>query len=178
MSITYNIEICNGKIENFSDCIKKVYDELLEVGRMIVRDQLEIFDEQLMESRDSKRYRSKGRRKTSVKTKLGTIEYNRRIYKDTAENKYVFLLDEAISARNIGLYDKTICNNIEEMICNQSYREVARSISETTGLDITHQSVWNIVQQMGQEQINNNQKSHSKGNIESKILYEELTEIG
>lgn len=173
MSITYNIEICNEKIENFSDFVGEIFEEVLEIGRTIVKEKLESLDEQLMESRDSKRYRSKGSRKTSVKTKLGIIEYNRRIYKDTDENKHVFLLDEAISAQTIGLYDKTICNNIEEMICNQSYREVAHSISETTGLDITHQAVWNIVQQMGQEQIEENQKPHSIGNIESKILYEE-----
>jgi len=126
-----------------------------------------------MQDRDSKRYRNKGSRKTAVKTKLGTIEYSRRIYHDTVENKHVFLLDEAITPQTVGLYDETICNNIEEMICNQSFRETARSISETTGLDITHQAVWNIVQEMGQKQIEKFNKPHCIGNIESKILYEE-----
>ena len=120
---------------------------MLECGKLIVKEQLETLDEQLMQSRDTKRYRNKGSRKTAVKTKLGTIEYNRRIYRDTAENKHVFLLDEAISPQSVGLYDEVICRNIEEMICNQSFRETARSISENTGLDMTHQAVWNIVQQ-------------------------------
>jgi len=43
-----------------------------------------------------------------------------------------------MSSQAIGFYDKTICNNIEEIICNQSFRETARSISENTGFDITH----------------------------------------
>lgn len=121
----------------------------------------------------SKRYRNKGCRKTAVKTKLGTIEYGRRIYHDIVENKHVFLLDKAITPQSVGLYDETICNNIEEMICNQSFRETARSISETTGLDITYQAVWNIVQAIGQKQIEEFNKPYCIGNIESKILYEE-----
>ncbi len=58
MSITYNIEICNGKIENLSVFAEKIFKDILEVGRIIVRDQLEILDEQLMENRDSKRYQA------------------------------------------------------------------------------------------------------------------------
>ena len=114
-------------------------------GKTIVREQLEALDDELMQSRDSKRYRNKGSRKTAVKTKLGTVEYTRRIYLDAVEKKHVFLLDEEIATHSVGLYDETICNNIEEMICNQSFRETAQSISEHTGLDITHQAVWNIV---------------------------------
>lgn len=141
MSITYKVEIGNGGIENFSVFVEEIFKTVLECGKRIVKEQLENLDEKLMQERDSKRYRNKGSRKTSVKTKLGTIEYNRRIYYDTLENKHIFLLDE------------TICGNIEEMICNQSFRETARSISETTGLDITHQAVWNIVQDLGKKAL-------------------------
>ena len=151
MSITYKIEICNEEIENFSVFVEEIFKTVLECGKLIVKEQLETLDEQLMQSRDTKRYRNKGSRKTAVKTKLGTIEYSRRIYRDTAENKHVFLLDEAISPQSVGLYDEVICRNIEEMVCNQSFRETARSISENTGLDMTHQAVWNIVQQLGEK---------------------------
>ena len=145
MSITYHIEICNGKIENFSAIVEEIFKAVTECGKTIVREQLEALDDELMQSRDSKRYRNKGSRKTAVKTKLGTVEYTRRIYLDAVEKKHVFLLDEEIATHSVGLYDETICNNIEEMICNQSFRETAQSISEHTGLDITHQAVWNIV---------------------------------
>ena len=130
MSITYHIEICNGKIENFSAFVEEIFKAVTECGKTIVREQLEALDDELMQSRDSKRYRNK---------------YTRRIYLDAVEKKHVFLLDEEIATHSVGLYDETICNNIEEMICNQSFRETAQSISEHTGLDITHQAVWNIV---------------------------------
>lgn len=174
MSITYKIEIDNSKIENFSEFIEKVFKSVMEFGRTVVKEHLEALDEKLMVSRDTKKYRHKGSRQTAVKTKLGTIEYSRRIYFDTEENKYIFLLDEELNPQNIGLFDETICKHIEEMICNQSFRETAKSISENTGLNITHQSVWNIVQELGSSEIENSKKTTSKkGKIESAILYEE-----
>lgn len=173
MSIAYKVEIGNGGIENFSVFVEEIFKTVLECGKRIVKEQLENLDEKLMQERDSKRYRNKGSRKTSVKTKLGTIEYNRRIYYDTLENKHIFLLDEAISPHSTGLYDETICGNIEEMICNQSFRETARSISETTGLDITHQAVWNIVQNLGKKALAYSKEPTAAGTVESKILYEE-----
>lgn len=173
MSITYNIEICNKKIENFSVFIEEIFKAVLECGKRIVKDRLENLDEELLQERDRKRYRNKGIRKTAVKTKLGTIEYNRRIYHDTAENKHVFLLDEVICPQSVGLYDEVICRNIEEMICNQSFRETAKSISENTGLDISGQAVWNIVKSIGEKQIEKFNNAALSGSVESKILYEE-----
>ena len=153
MSIAYKIEIGNEKIEKFSVFVEEIFKTVLECGKIIIKERLENLDEKLMQERDSKRYRNKGSRRTAVKTKLGAIEYSRRIYHDTVENRYVFLLDEAISPQSVGLYDDVICRNIEEMICNQSFRETAKSISENTGLDISCQAVWNIVKSMGEKQI-------------------------
>lgn len=59
------------------------------------------------------------------------------------------------------------------MICNQSFRETAKSISENTRLDISCQAVWNIVKSMGEKQIEKFSNAAPSGNIESKILYEE-----
>lgn len=171
MSITYNIEICNEKIEDFSVFIEEIFKAVLECGKKIVKDRLEDLDEELMHERDSKRYRNKGSRKTAVKTKLGTVEYSRRIYFDTVTEKHVFLLDKVVKPQAVGLCDDVICRNIEEMICNQSYRETAHSLSENTGLDITHQAVWDIVQKMGQKQIKAVNEAVSTGSIETKILY-------
>ncbi len=92
MSITYKIEIDNSKLENFLEFIEKIFTSAMEFGRTVLKEHLEALDEKLMVSRDAKKYRHKGSRKTAVKTKLGTIEYGRRIYFDTEEKKHVFLL--------------------------------------------------------------------------------------
>jgi hypothetical protein len=173
MSIQYTNENVNNEIEIFSDFIEKVFQELMKCGKEFVKEQLETLDKNLMLSRDTKRYRSKGIRKTAVKTKLGTVEYEHRIYFDTTEKKHVFLLDEKIRTHSVGLYDEEICKSIEKMICNQSFRETSESISKTTGLDISHQEVWNIVQKSGQRLIDNYAEPTVSGSVESKILYEE-----
>ena len=173
MSITYKIELDNEKIENFSELVEKVFSAVMECGRDMVKQHLEKLDCELLEQRDKKKYRAKGTRKTSVKTKLGTIEYERRIYLDTQTDTHVFLLDEAMSSRCIGLVDEELCKTIEKMICNQSYRETAESISSTTAQRITHQAVWNIVQQAGKNAIALSTEPAAAGSVESKLLYEE-----
>ena len=80
MSITYKFEFGNSGIENFSDFVEKTFKTVLECGKLIVKEQLENLDEKLMHERDKKRYINKGSWQTAVKTKLGTIEYCRRIY--------------------------------------------------------------------------------------------------
>ena len=180
MSIAYKIEFDNSKEVNFFEMITGVFDGLMTCGQEIVKTYLEERDEHLLESRDKKRYRCKGKRKTAVKTKLGVIEYERRIYLNTEQNKHVFLLDENISAQDIGLVDEQMCQSISDMICVMPYRKVAETISETTGLDISHQAVWNIVQTIGKRKIENTKelselsKEHRlAGSVETKLLYEE-----
>lgn len=180
MSIAYKIEFDNNQKVNFNEMVSEIFDGLMACGRDIVKTYLEKEDEQLLEERDRKRYRSKGKRKTAVKTKLGAIEYERRIYFDTEQNKYVYLLDESISAQDVGLVDEQMCQSISDMICAMPYRKVAESISETTGLDISHQAVWNIVQKLGERQREKTSEftelSKEKmlvGSVETKLLYEE-----
>ena len=180
MSISYKIEFDNSKEMNFPEMISEIFNGLMICGREMVKTYLEDTDKRLLEERDKKRYRSKGKRKTSVKTKLGVVEYERRIYLDTEQNKHVFLLDESIWAQDIGLVDEQMCNSISEMICVMPYRKVAETISETTGLDISHQAVWDIVQKQGQRQIEKtkeltelSKKNKLSGSVETKLLYEE-----
>ena len=173
MSITYKFEIDNSKIENFTELVEKIYSALMESGREMVKEYMEKPDCELLFQRDKGRYRAKGMRKTSVKTKLGTIEYERRIYLDKETGQHIYLLDETMSSRCIGLVDEELCKAIERMICNQSYRETAESISKTTAQTITHQAVWNIVQKAGKREIDLSTEPVMTGSVESKILYEE-----
>ncbi len=69
---------------------------------------------------------------------------------------------------------------IENQICTQSYRETANSISEDTGLSISDQGVWNIVQELGKARIEKNNEMTSlhkldilEGSVETPIVYEE-----
>ena len=137
-------------------------------------------DEQLMVSRDTNRYRNKGLKSTSIKTKLGTIEYSRRMYRDNQTEETVYLLDELIEARDIGLIGADITNMVKDIIQDNSFRATAKIISESTGLNVSHQAVWNIVQELGCREIEQTEelskcveKENLHGNVDTKLLYQE-----
>lgn len=170
----------NRKIKKFSEIEEEIFEMMMELGRELMKKELEQMDEEIQKNREKERYRSKGTRKTAVKTKLGTVEYSRRIYLDTETGKYVYLLDEEIEMERIGTYSSGIIRIIKQSICTNTYREVAKIISETTGLKMTHQAVWKIVQEVGEkeraktERISKlNEKNQIIGKVETKILYEE-----
>lgn len=72
---------------------------ICKLGQEYTRDFLERYDTYLMETRDKEAYRNKGKKKTTVKTVYGEVEYERRIYQVTREDglsEFVFLLDEQL----------------------------------------------------------------------------------
>lgn len=183
MNITVSYEISNGQIENIEEIISEVYQAVLGIGCRIVRGALEQLDTELMEQRDVKRFRSKGFQKTCLKTRLGVVEYRRRVYVDSAaveQTHCVHLLDEALHMKKVGQISTDICQIAAASICENTYQATADLISETTGLSISKQGVWNLVQQLGQHQeaiVDRHAElaaaHQGVGQIESKILYEE-----
>ena len=155
----------------------------MEFGRELVSRILEDRDEELRKTRDTRRYRCKGKQQTSIKTKLGAIEYRRNVYIDRSVAdgiKCVHLLDEALEIDKIGQVAREVCEVAGELACESSYRMAARAITENTGMSISAQGVWNIVQKLG-EQRGGQVERHAElaragrgvGCVKSKILYEE-----
>ena len=183
MNITVSYEIGKSQVENFEDLVSEIFHSVHEIGRELVREALEQADESLMQSRDRERYRCKGFQKTCVKTILGPVEYKRRVYVDNAaaeKQHCVHLLDEVLDIKKIGLVSSDICRLAAEAVCQTSYRGAAKLISETTGLDISAQGVWDIVQRLGENQeavVDRHaelaEAHQGVGQIETKILYEE-----
>lgn len=183
MNITVNLEICNREFDNFGEFVSDIYRKVMQAGCEIVRQTLEGLDAELMKERDKKRYRSKGLRKTCIKTVMGEVEYQRQVYVDqaAAEGTHcVYLLDTALGIEKVGLMSADVCQLAATGVCESTYRATAKMISETTGLHISHQGVHNLVQRMGAKQSKVVEKhanlaiaKQSVGVIESKLLYEE-----
>lgn len=79
---------------------------ICKLGQEYTKDFLECYDTYLMENRDKSTYRNKGKRKTTVKTVYGEVEYERRIYQVMREDglsEFVFLLDEQFEISGVGL---------------------------------------------------------------------------
>ena len=183
MMITLQIEFDKEKIENFDELIAATRETVLEAGREIVTRTLEQWDKEIEESRDKKRYRHKGKRKTCIKTWLGAIEYKRNVYADQADPgkiQHVYLLDEEKEIARIGCVDADMCKMAAQSVIHSTYRGAAKEITEMTGLSISAQGVWDIVQQMGEDSrqqigryAEQAERHTGQGVIESRILYEE-----
>ncbi len=61
----------------FKDFEVKTFEMICKLGQEYTRDFLERYDTYLMENRDKDAYRNKGKRKTTVKTVYGEVEYGK-----------------------------------------------------------------------------------------------------
>jgi len=148
---------------------------------------LEELDDALAETRDKKRYRDKGRRRTVLKTMLGEVEFSRRVYvteDDAGMKEHIYLLDEALGIDTPGQISPMLSEMVATAACESTYRESARQVSELTGQTISHQTAWAITQETGgrvraREERLAAQARQDKGTgkLESKILYEEADGI-
>ena len=183
MTITVEIDFCKENISDFSDLAKAAFEYSLAFGRELVRRIVEERDAELRAERDKSRYVNKGKRKTCLKTLLGDIEFERTVYVDKAvpEGQHcVFLLDEDLGIDTVGLVSPDACEAIANAICETTYRGAAQMLSETSGLTLSPQGVWDVVQKLGAyrgEQVERLSElaraKKSEGCIETKLLYEE-----
>ena len=148
----------------------KIYREIMQEGCEKLQKELEAIDEELCGSRDKKRYRDKGRRQTVLKTKMGEVIFNRKIYLDLEEKKYTYLLDEELGLTDYGKISPGVAEMVAKSAAESSYRETAREICEMTGLNLSHQTAWALTQTVG-EQLRN--RPLEPGRYETKVLYEE-----
>ena len=160
----------------------------MKIGREMLCKILEYQDEMILKSRDQVRYRSKGLRSTSVVTKVGIVEYRRSVYVDMQEEREekhcVFLLDEALAMKKIGRMSEEVCTEIAERVCENSFRSSAEIVSEKMADSISHETVWNVTQEMGKRKLEEMEakaalaeQKKGAGTTETEILYEEADGI-
>lgn len=167
----------------FKDFEIKTFGMICKLGQEYTKDFLERYDTYLMENRDKDAYRNKGKRKTTVKTVYGEVEYERRIYQVTREDglsEFVFLLDEQLEISGVGLISMNMAEQMVSNITEISYRETAEKITEMTGQSISAMGVWNVIQALGEKVCEDEHKlvkAHKAGQIkgdkEAPVLFEE-----
>jgi hypothetical protein len=143
--------LTDGAIE-FKDFEQWCYDKGLAFARELMCSGLTKLDDTLLESRDKKKFRSKGIRSLTIKTLMGEVEVPRRLYRyETEEGKvsHVHLLDQSIGLDTVGKISINLVRRIAEVITESSYRSTAEAISFTTGQSISHTGLWNVVQEVG-----------------------------
>lgn len=170
---------------SFKTLEQKIYEYVCELGREITRNVLENYDKELFVSRDTKQFRDKGKRKTSIKTVYGEVEYSRRVYRDNfadeGKSVYIYLLDQAMQMDKIGLISTNLAEKIAMTVTESPYRVSADIISNTCGQRISAGGVWNVMQRLGEriseeeeyavKQMNADQ---AEGKKEIPVLFEEM----
>ena len=164
---------------------KVVYEAVLLLGRNIMRRCIEEADRTLARQRDRGMYRDKGYRPTTLKTVMGEVEYQRHVYLLSGSGERpratVYLLDKSMGLDTVGFFSDTVCMMAVEAACAVSYRTAATTLNELTGLNLSHESVWRIVQNAGSwEQARVDTLAAAAkaecgaGSYETPVLYEEM----
>lgn len=183
MNIAVEFKLCKEEFSDFAELEQCVFQAAMESAQEVLRTVLEALDQQLHRERDRKVYRDKGKRQTCLKTRMGVVEYERRVYevtKPTGLRQYVYLLDEVVGKETVGFVSMTVCRLAVDAVIEGTYRSAADLVSEMTGLSISPQAVWNVTQKLGllqaeeierQSELAKNEQS--QGTLASDILYEE-----
>ena len=164
---------------------KAVYEAVLFLGRNIMRQCIEEADRTLARQRDRGMYRDKGYRPTALKTVMGEVEYRRHVYHLSGSTERpratVYLLDKSMGLDTVGFFSDTVCMMAVEAACAVSYRTAATTLNDLTGLKLSHESVWRIVQSVGSwEQTRVDALAAAAkaecgaGSYETPVLYEEM----
>ena len=179
--------IINEKRITFNQLEKEIFNYICRFGRELAKGVLEKYDNYLMESRDKSAYRHKGLRETTVKTLFGEVTYKRALYRTIREDgttEHVFLLDENLQMKNVGLISRNLAEKLVGGITEMSYRECAGKTSEMTGQSISAMGVWNVIQALGEEVcqeekelVKEHKAGHIRGEIETPVLFEETDGI-
>ena len=117
----------------------------------IMKMYLQMWDQIIMARRDKEKYYFKEFRETTVKTRMGEVNYKRRYYKIRGSN-HVFLLDEAMGIKTgYGLVSESLAEQIVIECSDKSFRKAAETIGNLTGQTISAMGAWDVTRRFGEK---------------------------
>lgn len=134
------MSITEKRIE-FKSLEEKVFAYVCKCGCEIIKELLEDYDEEIRVSRNKKEYRSKGKRKRTIKTVIGEVEFERNVYETITkegEKRYEYLLDKKLGLSQSGFFSELMSELIAKRCCENSYRNAAQAVSKQTGQVLSH----------------------------------------
>lgn len=157
-------EIVTEEEIKFNNLEKKIFKFVCSFGCLIIKLILESYDRKIMKTRDTKKYRHKGLRKTTIKTVMGEVEYVRAMYEVEEEGikKRVYLLDEKLHINTEGKASENLVEKIVETVpITDSYRKAETVLKETTNATLSFEWIRNIVVRLG-DKITKKEKEERK----------------
>lgn len=176
--------IINEKEYSFKDLEQEIYRIACNIAVEMTSIVLENKDEEIFQNIDKKKYHSKGFRNTCIKTIYGSVSYSRRVYLthlEDGEKTYVYPLDASLGIEKIGLISENLAEKIADLATEAPYRETAEMITNTTGISISAQGAWNIMQRIGEriceeekKDVHTMQTGKGTGTQSVSVLFEEM----
>ena len=157
-------KIITSEEVKFNELEKKVFKFVCFFGCLIIKLLLESYDRKLMNARDTKKYRHKGLRGTSVNTVMGEVKFRRAMYEieEDGVTKTVYLLDEKLHINVEGKVSSNLVEKVIEVVpITDSYRKAETVINETTNTSLSHEKIRNIIVKIG-DKITNKEKEERK----------------
>jgi hypothetical protein len=128
---------------------------------------LEIMDTELVEQYKKQGYQIERRDRRTIQGLFGTVTYQRRrIRKEGPRAKGFYPLDIQLGLKKYQRYTALFMKRVAEAATGSVYRTTADSINRLTLTSISHQTVGNIIKQVGRgyaewEQSQEHKKAHS-----------------
>jgi hypothetical protein len=178
----YEISLNENEL-TFKSLEKIIYQHVCESACKELENILEQLDIRLMNERDTSIYRNKGEKHTCIKTIMGNVEFDRRVYEYKNENgkkACKYLLDEYLEMDTFGHMSVNLIENIISNAAEVSFRKTANNVKLMSNQDISHTAVWDVVQKFGsklkerdQRKIELNEQGKLNGKKEIKVLFQE-----
>src|SRR5690554_6439285 len=124
----------NESTLNFKTLEQRIYRTICEIACDTLRGVLDVLDKMLMATRDTSKYRHKGKKQTHIHTVMGVIEYSRRIYEcynEDGKKQYVYLLDQYLENETVGHVSTNLAEKIVERALEESYRKTSQAVKST-----------------------------------------------
>jgi len=171
---------------DFKTFEKTIFKIMCRIACELIQIYLEWRDLSIMGMRDKKEYRYVDKRRTTIKTIMGEVTFERVYYKKKSGG-YVFLLDESMGLDNeYGLLSENLVEQIVIESTDKSFRKVADSITSNTMQCISRMGVWNVVQRYGEaitlqesrlKELDEGGSTGHLGNVVSRVIFNEFDDV-
>jgi hypothetical protein len=138
---------------SFNDLEQQLFKQLCKAGCGILSEMLQNIDRKIMEERDPSVYENLGFRGTHVDTIMGRVDFKRReysYYDEEGQKRYKYLLDEEMHLFNVGKMSAALIEVVASQLTVEAYRPAANAVNTMTGITLSHGSIWNITQKLGE----------------------------
>lgn len=160
---------------------EEIYQGMQSAGKALYREILQGVDDRIQAVVPAG-WKNTGREKRQITTCLGTVQFQRRLYRDeTGKRRRV--LDEILGLEKYSRYSLSVMQKGSFLASELAYREAADVLSWLIGDFISHSAIGRMVREVGEnyraqeeaqrEQIFERGEGTQQGQIPAKVLYGE-----